>query len=248
VRSWVLGHDEIAPAITDVNGCYELEGMPPNADQVEMNSRPVAPASEPFDTVSPPYAPGSVSVTNGSDDQSPAPLIPANVTYAVIDYFAGLVRGGCAGSCLTGSQPPRPDFQFDLGVGMSVGVFVCGAHPELQPPGTDVCRAPDRRVAGVRVALDQGIGPYYTSANTLAVNQSATTDSDAGSVAVFMNVPPGDRQVTLTSEDPSKTLTCTTDIGAGWHTAWAVSGAQNQFHAAVLPGRTNGVFVFCSLE
>lgn len=174
-RVWALGHDEIYPAITDSNGCFELEGLPPNTDYISLDSRRVGPASEPFDAVSAleAYAPGTLSVTSGSSDDSPSPLLPSAVQYGIFSYFASLVQGGCASSCPVGSEPPRPDFDFDLSVGAMVGVWVCAAHPELVPAGTDICRSADRRVEGVTVTLDQGIGAYYTSSNTLAVNQSA---------------------------------------------------------------------------
>jgi hypothetical protein len=212
------------------------------------------PAAVPFnnDSYSLAYAAGQSpnTILGNEDVRTPFP-VPLDEPYSTFAFFVSLLHGP------SGSDGLSPEFDFDLRSAPNLGVFVCGAHPELAPEGTDVCRDPGRVVTGVEVSLDppldKSVGPYYADGAVPVTMDTYTHVSPLGALAVFLNVPPGERKVVLRAadipENAGKKLDCTIDNGKGFASgAFATDGASNTFRTVPVPAFASGLWVYCSLE
>jgi hypothetical protein len=253
IRWWTPDHDEIAPVVTDAQGCYSLEGLPRNGEVLVAAAMPLPPAAVPFDSNSwgLAYTGGQALNTIMDGDEGRRAVVPLYELYATFPFFVGMLHG------TIGSPGPFPEFDFDLRNTPNLGVWVCGAHPELAPEGTDVCRDPGRVVTGVEVALEPSLekmaGPYYADGAVPVLSATYTRASALGALAVFLNVPPGERRVVLKPadipENAGKKLDCTIDNGRGFASgAWPVERTPNGFRVVLVPAVTSGLWVYCSLE
>jgi hypothetical protein len=241
-RSWVLDHDEIAPAITNSDGCFQLEGLPQNAEVLVAVAKPVPLSAVPFDTTSwaKAYAPGVGLWTTGVVDGDPGrPLtIPGSAPLNVDPVYVTSAR----------TEANVSTFDADFRTALPVAVFVCAAHPEALARGTDACRA-GLAVDGVQVALEpgSGVGPLYLAGPPRKV--PATTADVLGAIGLFFNVSPGQYQVHLSAQDPSKTLSCTFDTSHGPITGGKKAGDDpNTFQVVATAGQAMGLWAFCSLN
>lgn len=238
LRFWIVDHDEIAPASGDRVGCAELEGLPPDADLLRAVAVPPEPGFvDGASGVSPQrgFAPAIGNVRTGARDSS-FPL-----------SLAGALSIGTATTAgeLSPLGDPAPS-HIDLNSAPLLAVAVCRGNPAQRPLVADACRSPGSRLPGVSVALDTDHRAYYpTSAIALAPDGTAATiDAEIGSLALFVNVPPGERRIRLTSADPARVLNCTSDTGVGWQTA-SPTTEPNVYSFRVTTGFVNGLSIFC---
>jgi hypothetical protein len=99
----------------------------------------------------------------------------------------------------------------------------------------------------VSVALDSGNRTYYPrNVREVDDHATATLDAELGSLALFVNVPIGERQIALTSGDATRQLVCTSDTGTGWRGA-DETAAKNVFSVAPRAGFIYGATIFCDL-
>jgi hypothetical protein len=251
-RAWIPDHDEVAPAVADADGCTAVEGIPRNSAVNLVAYVPVPVASRPFDltenSYSGAYLPGMVTLTTGTADPANPIAYPNGTSYPVERYLE--------------ITTPFPEFRYDFRTAPSIGVWICGPHPELLGKGAQACKdsgTGDRAIAGVNVALDdqQASGPgvalgpgYSTGAAAPSFDTQGTRNSPAdGAVAVFWNVPAGEHVVTLTPADPSKTLHCAFDVTHGPVIGEKAAGdPENVYRVVALPGIPLGLYAFCSPE
>jgi len=254
LRWWSLDHDEVAPMVTDEHGCLYLEGLPRNREVLLGTASRVPPANVAFTNESYSFAYVAGQALNtifGNEDVREPPTLPLYEGYATLGFFIGLLHGTAT------NIGPVPDFDVDMTTSPNLGVWICGAHPEQAPEGTDVCRDPGRAVTDVVVSLDPPIdptlGPYYADGTVPVVGDAYTHESSLGALAVFLNVPPGERRVVLKAadipENSGKTLDCTIDAGKGLGSgAWTEERTPNVFRQVLVPGFATGFWAYCSLD
>jgi hypothetical protein len=231
LRVWILDHDEIVPARGDRNGCAQLEGLPQNAQLLRAIAASPSHSTMPSSATAS-YVPVLAPIRTSLGDSTFRLRLAGVLPYAV-------------GGAIDMLSVQHGDLPLDLRSAAVFSVAVCHQHPAERPTAADACRSFESQLAGVSVALDTGGHAYYPiDASAVDKNATATLGVALGSLALFLNVPPGERQIELTSSDATHPLDCTSDTGVGWRGA-DETAAKNVFSVAPRPGFMYAATIFC---